>query len=217
MDCEDDKVFVKPPPKVVRNTLVLFVVAMVQYVFLLVLLWFILARCYNCMWCSKCAVQTCNDNDLVRYCDPNVVGYYMRRPLYCSNLLLDAPRSLSMKRQSELRQKIPTFSCLFSWEEWQSSSKSYLGGHTCCRAANQTKLGAQVHTSKWSMLATKHDGTRPVHKTQVQPKHSRVNGVIWARKSMDSASIPDDRPRSNQSPPSILWPTTTYMLPCFYI
>ena len=49
MGCEDDKVFVKPPPKVVRNTLVLFVVAVVQYFLLLVLLWFVLARCYNCL------------------------------------------------------------------------------------------------------------------------------------------------------------------------
>ena len=30
MGCEDDKVYVKPPPKVVRNTPVLFVVAVVQ-------------------------------------------------------------------------------------------------------------------------------------------------------------------------------------------
>ena len=49
MGCEDDKVFVKPPPKVVRNTPVLFVVAVVQSFFLLVLLWFVLARCYNCL------------------------------------------------------------------------------------------------------------------------------------------------------------------------
>jgi len=33
MGCEDDKVFVKPPPKVVRNTPVLFVVAVVQSFF----------------------------------------------------------------------------------------------------------------------------------------------------------------------------------------
>ena len=49
MGCEDDKVFVNPPPKVVRNKLVLFVVVVVQSFLLLVLLWFVLARCYNCL------------------------------------------------------------------------------------------------------------------------------------------------------------------------
>ena len=32
-------------------------------------------------------------------------------------------------------------------------------------------------------------------------KHRRVNGVSWARKSLDGAFIPDDRARSNQSCP----------------
>ena len=32
-------------------------------------------------------------------------------------------------------------------------------------------------------------------------KHRRVNGVSWARKSLDGAFIPDDRARSNQSAP----------------
>ena len=54
MGCEDDKVFVNPPPKVVRNKPVLFVVAVVQSFLLLVLLWFVLAHCYKCLWCSKC-------------------------------------------------------------------------------------------------------------------------------------------------------------------
>ena len=49
MGCEDDKVFVNPPPKVVRNKPVLFVVAVVQSFLLLVLLWFVLAHCYNCL------------------------------------------------------------------------------------------------------------------------------------------------------------------------
>ena len=75
MGCEGDKVFVKPPPKVVRNTPVLFVVAVVQSFFLLVLLWLVLARSYNCLCGSKCVVQTCHDNDLVSYYDPNVVDY----------------------------------------------------------------------------------------------------------------------------------------------
>ena len=48
MGCED-KVFVNPPPKVLSNKPVLFVVAMVQCFLLLVLLWFVLARCYNYM------------------------------------------------------------------------------------------------------------------------------------------------------------------------
>ena len=47
LGCEDDKIFVNPPLKVLRNKLVLFVVVVVQYFLLLVLLWFILARCYN--------------------------------------------------------------------------------------------------------------------------------------------------------------------------
>ena len=38
MGCEDDKVFVNPPPKVLRNKLVLFVVAVGQCFLLLVLL-----------------------------------------------------------------------------------------------------------------------------------------------------------------------------------
>ena len=117
MGCEDDKVYVKPPPKVVRNTSVLFVMAVVQSFFLLVLLWFVLARCYNYLWCSKCAVQTWNDNDLMRYYDPNAVNYYMSGLLYGSNLSLDAPRSLPIKRHNELRQTNP-LSCLFSWEVW---------------------------------------------------------------------------------------------------
>jgi len=49
MGCEDDKVFVNPPPKVLRNKPMLFVVVVVQSFLLLVLLWFVLVRCYNCL------------------------------------------------------------------------------------------------------------------------------------------------------------------------
>jgi hypothetical protein len=52
---------------------VLFVVAMVQSFVLLVLMWFVLTRCYKCLWWFKTVVQTCYDNDLIRYCDRNVV------------------------------------------------------------------------------------------------------------------------------------------------
>ena len=37
----------------------LFVMAVVQSFLLLVLLWFVLACCYNCLWCSKCHGFVC--------------------------------------------------------------------------------------------------------------------------------------------------------------
>jgi hypothetical protein len=47
--CQDEQVLVHPPSKGVRKTPVLFVVAMVQSFVLLVLMWFVLTRCYKCL------------------------------------------------------------------------------------------------------------------------------------------------------------------------
>lgn len=49
--CEDEKILVHPPTQAISKPKpVLFVVVVVQSLVLLVLIWLVLSRCYNCLW-----------------------------------------------------------------------------------------------------------------------------------------------------------------------